>query len=142
MLIQTGWLTAFTRIATSAGVAYIAGTTIQGLVILNHASYIPQRWHTTMIYWAVTLFSAMVNILGVRVFPYIETLALVLYVFCFFALLVPLVYLAPQSSSAFVFQTVENSGGWSNRGISWCIGLITSTYSMTGKCVRAWGSHC
>ena len=132
MLTLVGWLTSFTRIATSASVAYITGTTIQGLIILNYASYTPQRWHATMIYWAVILLTTLVNILGVHVFPYIETLALVLYVFYFFALLVPLVYLAPQSSPSFVFQTFENSGGWENPGISWCIGLVTSTYSMTG----------
>lgn len=87
-----------------------------------------------MLYWAVIVLATMVNILGIHVFPYIETLALVLYVFYFFALLVPLVYLAPQSSASFVFHTFENSGGWRNSGISWCIGLITSTYSMTGEC--------
>ena len=132
MLKTSGWLTSFARIFTSAGVAYIAATTTQGLIILNYPLYIQQRWHGTLLYWAVLFLSTLVNILGVHVFPYIEIVALILYVFYFFALLVPLVYLSPQSSTAFVFQTVENSGGWASTGISWCIGLVTCAYALTG----------
>ena len=91
------------------------------------------RWHGTLFYWAVILLSILTNILGIRFFPHIETAALILHIVYFFALLVPLVYLAPQSSAAFVFQSFENSGGWTNNGVSWCIGLITSTYALSGQ---------
>ncbi|KAL9122705.1 MAG: hypothetical protein Q9187_000743 [Circinaria calcarea] len=105
---------------------------IQGLIILNYESYVYERWHGTFLYWAVILVSVLVNILGIRFLPYIETLALILHVLYFFMLLIPLVHLAPQSSSIFVFKSFENSGGWSNNGVSWCIGLITSTYALSG----------
>ena len=137
ILKPSGWLTSFARIFTSAGVAYIAATTTQGLIILNYPLYIQQRWHATLLYWAVLFLSTLVNILGVHVFPYIEIVALILYVFYFFALLVPLVYLSPQSSTAFVFQTIENSGGWTNTGVSWCIGLVTCAYALTGRTHQA-----
>lgn len=106
---------------------------IQGLVVLNYQSYHPKRWHGTLLYWAVILLSVLINILGIRVFPHIETAAFILYIVYFFTLLIPLVYLAPQSSTTFVFQSFENSGGWSHDGVSWCIGLITSTYALSGE---------
>ena len=128
-----GWTLALSRAAAAASGAYIAGTMIQGLIVLGYETYNPARWHGTLLYWAVILLSVLINVLGIRVFPHLETAALILHVVSFFALLVPLVYLAPQSSPSFVFRSFENSGGWSNDGISWCIGLLTSTYAMAGK---------
>jgi len=119
-------------VAAAASGSYVAGTMIQGLIILNYESYVYHRWHGTLLYWAIIFVSLLVNILGIRIFPHIETLALVLHVVYFFTLLVPLVYLAPQSSTTFVFRSFENSGGWNSNGVAWCIGLITSTYALSG----------
>ena len=105
---------------------------IQGLVILNYADYVPQQWHGTMLYWAVLLLIVMINILAIRAFPYIETVALIFHVIFFFTLLIPLVYLSPQSSPDFVFKSFENNSGWSNDAVSWLIGLLTSTYAFSG----------
>ena len=105
---------------------------IQGLIVLNIEGYEPIPWHGTMLYWAVLLFAVLVNILGIRFFPHIETLAFIFHICFFFVLLVPLVYLSPQSSASFVFADFENSGGWSNDGVSWCIGLLTSAWSFVG----------
>lgn len=128
-----GWITAFTRIAVTASVAFLAATMIQGLIILNYPdTYVPQQWHGTLMYWAVTLVIVCVNIFGIRIFPHLETLALILHVFFFFCILVPLVHLAPRSSAEFVFASFENNGGWHSDGVSWCIGLLTSTYSFSG----------
>lgn len=132
-LTWLGWTLAFSRACAAASGAYVAGTMIQGLIVLGYESYTPERWHGTLLYWAVILLSVLLNVLGIRVFPHIETAALILHIVSFFALLVPLVYLAPQSSPTFVFRSFENSGGWSNDGVSWCIGLLTSTYAMAGK---------
>ncbi|KAI1076552.1 putative amino acid permease [Whalleya microplaca] len=128
-----GWITAFMRIAVTASVAFLAATMIQGLVILNYAdTYEPQQWHGTLMYLAVTLVIVFINIFGIRIFPYIETLALILHIIFFFCILVPLVHLAPRSSTDFVFRSFANNGGWESNGVSWCIGLLTSTYAFSG----------
>ncbi|KAI0095426.1 putative amino acid permease [Hypoxylon sp. NC0597] len=57
---------------------------------------------------------------------------LILHVIFFFCILVPLVHLAPRSSAEFVLRSFENNGGWQSDGVSWCIGLLTSTYSFSG----------
>ncbi|KAL6716628.1 hypothetical protein ACLMJK_006196 [Lecanora helva] len=85
-----------------------------------------------MIYWAVLLLSVFVNILGIRIFPHIETLAFIFHICFFFVLLVPLVYLSPQSTTKFVFTDFENVGGWKSDGVSWFLGLLTSAWSFVG----------
>lgn len=138
-LYRLGWVTTFARLAVTASAAYVAGTMIQGLFVLNIESYVPERWHGTLLYCAVISCSAGVNILGIRYFPHIETLAFILHISFLFIFLVPLVYLSPQSSSSFVFADFENSGGWSNNGISWCIGLLTSAWCFVGMLfLRGW----
>ena len=106
---------------------------IQGLIILNIDTYEPLRWHGTMIYWAILLLSVLVNILGIRIFPHIETVAFILHICFFFVLLVPLVYLSPQSTAQFVFTDFENVGGWNSNGVSWFLGLLTSAWSFVGE---------
>ena len=106
---------------------------IQGLMILNLENYEPLRWHVTMIYWMVLLIAVLVNVLGIRVFPHIETAACLFHICFFFVLLVPLVYLSPRSSARFVFADFENSGGWNNNGVSWCLGLLSTAWSFVGE---------
>jgi amino acid transporter len=121
------------RIAVTASVAFLAATMIKGLAILNYSdSYQPEQWHGTLMYWAINLVIVLINIFGIRIFPYLETMALILHVIFFFCILVPLVHLAPRSSSEFVFGSFANNGGWENNGVSWCIGLLTSTYAFSG----------
>ena len=128
----TGWMIAFTRVTVTASISFLAGTMIQGLIILNYTTYEPQQWHGTLLYYALILIILLINIVGIRAFPYIETLALILHIVFFFALLIPLVYLAPQSTPDFVFHSFQNNGGWSNNAVSWIIGMLTSTYALSG----------
>lgn len=55
------------------------------------------------------------------------------HVIFFFALIIPLILLAPRSTPDFVFTTFVNDSGWSSNGVSWCIGLLTVTYCFMGK---------
>ena len=105
---------------------------IQGLIILNYPSYKPQQYHGTLLYYAIVALILFVNVFGMRIFPHIETIALILHIIFFFMLMVPMVYLAPRSSPKFVFASFENNGGWTSNGVSWCIGLLTSTYALSG----------
>ena len=105
---------------------------IQGVAVLNYDEYEPLPWQGTLIYWAVLLLTTAVNILGVRKFPHIETFAFIFFIAAFFIILVPLVYLTPQSSAKFVFTDFENSSGWSSDGLVWFIGLLNGAYTLLG----------
>lgn len=109
---------------------------LQGLIILNVENYEPTRWHGSMLYWMVLLIAVLVNILGIRIFPHIESVAFVFHICFFFVLLVPLVYLSPRSTAHFVFADFENAGGWKSNGVSWCLGLLTSAWSFVGEYLR------
>ena len=82
--------------------------------------------------WAIVALSLLINIFGIRILPHVASLAGICHVLFFFALLIPLVYLAPQSPASFVFATFENNGGWKQDGISWCIGLLTAVFPLVG----------
>lgn len=127
-----GWVSIFARLSVCASGAFVVGQLIQGLLVFNIASYEPLHWHSTMLYWLVLLVAMLVNILGIRIFPHIESAAFVCHICFFFVLLVPLVYLTPQSTAKFVFTGFENAGGWESNGISWCIGLLTSGWCFVG----------
>lgn len=128
----TGWVSVLAWVAATATPAFIAATLLQGLLVLKDPNYVLERWHGTLLFFAILLLSVSVNIWLIKFLPYLETIILVLHVGLFFALLVPLVYLAPQHSAEFVFTDFESLGGWSSPGIAWCVGLLTCAFPFTG----------
>lgn len=119
----------------AASAPFLAGTMIQGLLVLNYSpdSYTFERWHGTLLYWAILAFSALVNIYGSRALPIIENLTMALHVMLFFVLLIVMCVVSPtKNSAAFVFGNFQNQSGWSNDGIAWCIGLLSSCYVLIG----------
>lgn len=40
--------------------------------------------------------------------------------------------MAPKNTPSFVFKEVTNSSGWSNDGISWLVGLLSTVYPLLG----------
>ena len=127
-----GWLTVFARISLFASTSFVASQVIQGLIVLNVDGYSPIPWQGTLIYWAVIVLLTAINILGIKKFPHIETVAFIFFICLFFVFLVPLVYLTPQSSAKFVFTDYENSSGWDSDGLVWFIGLLNAAYTFVG----------
>ena len=127
-----GWLTVITWQALVAGTAYVAGTLVQGLLILNYPSYDYQRWHGTLLFYAVLAFALFVNTYLGRLLPQIESMMLLFHVLGFFGILIPLVYLAPHQPANEVFTTFLNLGDWSTTGLSFFVGLITAMDSFPG----------
>jgi hypothetical protein len=105
---------------------------IQGLLVLNYPTYVYERWHGTLILYAVLLVSVFVNTLAVKALPALEGLILALHILGFFAILIPLVYLAPMSTVRFVFADFFNSSGYAN-GLSWFVGLTASSVLFIGE---------
>lgn len=119
--------------ANSAAGAFFAATMIQGLLVLNNDSYVPARWQGTLLLWAALVVVVIVNTIGARVLPKIEGVILILHTLGFFAILIPLVYLAPHGSPSFVFTEFVNSAGWSSKGLAWFIGLISTNLPFIGR---------
>ena len=108
-------------------------TQIQGLLVLNYPDYVFQRYHGTLLMWAVVLLGLLINVFGIAILPHIGTVSGLCHLAFYFALLIPLVYLAPKKSASFVFTSFQNNSGWSSDGVSWCVGLLTMVFSLVGK---------
>lgn len=118
-----GWLCVLGWQTGAAFTAYVAGTQIQGLVVLNYADYVYEAWHGTLLSIAVAVFSAVFNITLAKKLPMIEAVVLIIHLFAFFGIVVPLWVLAPRSSAKDVFATFSDGGGWGSLGASSLIGI-------------------
>lgn len=72
--------------------------------------------------YAILLLAILVNTLLVKFLPHLEGIVMILHVVGFFAIMIPLVALAPISSASFVFTDFTNLSGYSSNGLSWLIG--------------------
>ncbi|KAK5170645.1 uncharacterized protein LTR77_005234 [Saxophila tyrrhenica] len=119
--------------AAAATGTYLGGLIIQSMVALNNPSYTPTRWQGTLILYAVLLVTLFVNTVLVRILPGLEGLILILHVVGFFAIMIPVVYLAPISDNAFVWTEFNNSfSGYHSAGLSWFIGQSASAILFIG----------
>ncbi|KAL8649564.1 MAG: hypothetical protein Q9210_004328 [Variospora velana] len=122
-LSVVGW-----QFVTASG-AFLCGTLIQGLVALTNPTYMPERWHGTLLLWAVIFVAVIVNTVLSNLLPKLECLILIIHVLGFFAVLIPLVYMAPHGDAASVFTVFVNQGGWPTTGLSFMVGLTGNVYA-------------
>jgi hypothetical protein len=126
-----GWLCVLVWQAGAASSAFLAGTEIQGLIVLNHPDYVFKRWHRTLFVTAVILISSLFNTVLARRLPLVEKGILILHFVEFLAIMIPLVILAPKSTSHEVFTTFHD-GGWGSTGLSCLVGIIFPVLSLLG----------
>lgn len=125
-LCFTGWQCAITSIT------YLAGTIIQGLIILNNPTYVAERWHGTLLVIAVAAFAVLFNTVLAKKLPMVEGLLLILHVLGLFAIIIVLWVLAPTANAKDVFTQFTNAGGWNSNGTSFMVGLLTPIISLIG----------
>ena len=82
--------------------------------------------------WAILAFAVLINTAATTSLAKFEGLILILHVAGFFAILIPLVYLAPHDSGHEVFTSFLNAGGWSSQTYSFFIGLVGPVYGFVG----------
>ncbi|KAF4630595.1 hypothetical protein G7Y89_g7543 [Cudoniella acicularis] len=127
-----GWLTVIAWQALVAGIGFVSGTMIQGLLILNYPEYIAQQWHATLLFYAVLSIALFINTYLGRVLPQIESLMLFFHIMGFCGILIPILYLAPHQDAMGVFTTFMNLGGWKTNFLSICVGLLTAMEAFPG----------
>ena len=110
----------------------MVGGIIQGLIALNDETYVPQRWHATLLTIAVISSSIIFNtFLAVRL-PLIEGIVLVLHLCGIFAIIIPLWVMAPRAPAHVALLDFQNNGGWPTTGLSAMIGLVTPLNVLIG----------
>ncbi|KAF2502800.1 amino acid transporter [Lophium mytilinum] len=128
-----GWLCVLGWQTGIPSVGYLAGTQIQGLIILNNPSYFPERWHGTLLVIAIATFSIVFNTVLARKLPLIEGAVLILHICGFFAILIVLWVLAPRSKASDVFGVFQDNGGWGNVGLSCLVGQLAPVFGLLGS---------
>jgi choline transport protein len=123
----------FAWIATCAQPVFLLGTTIQGLIILNSDTYVPERWHGTLLAWSTLAIPVICNIFTRRVLAPVEIIGGVTHIVFWIVFVATLLAMAPRSTSSFVFtQTITGLSGWSNVGVQWNIGLLSAVFPLCG----------
>lgn len=128
-----GWLTVTGWQAIVASGGYLCGTLIQGLIVLNHPTYTFERWHGTLLFWAVLFLAFIINTVLSSLLPKFEVLILLIHTLGFFVILIPLVHLAPHGTPSDVFKLFINGGGWPTMGLSFFVGLLGTVFSFLGS---------
>lgn len=123
---MTGWQ------AGLLSVGFIVGTIIQGLIVLNNPTYVFERWHGTLLVWAITAFCVIFNTVLAKRLPAVEGVVLTIHIMGLFAVIVPLWILSPRATSNEALLTFTNGGGWPTTGLSAMIGLLTPMGSLCG----------
>lgn len=135
-----------------AGQCFSVGLQVQGLMVLNDATYVPQPWHLTLLAIGAVAVCVVFNTLFARKLPTVESVMLVFHIIgafgvrralivsqCilmtssgFFAILIPLWVLAPKASSKEVWTGLQVSSGWSSTGLSFMVGVAGSLNGLIG----------
>lgn len=127
-----GWMCVLGWQTSCASSSFIAGTQIQGLVVLNYPNYDPKPWHGTLLTVAVAGFSVLFNTFLARKLPLIEALVLIIHVFAFFGILVTLWVLSPAADAKAVFTEFSDGGGWGSLGGSTLVGILAGILPLLG----------
>ena len=116
----------------AAGPALIANVII-GLAIFNYDDYVPQRWHTTLIMWALILVPVIFNLWFRKLLNAFELIGGLCHFLFFIIAIVTLSVLAERSTPQFVFRDfTQGLSGWENPGATWGLGLLAVTYAVNG----------
>lgn len=130
-----GWLCTLGWQAPAASAAFLCGTQIQGLLVLNHpGSYIAQPWHGTLLTIAVSLVSVVFNTVLARALPLAEGVVLVIHVFAWLGIVATLWAVAPMGDAAAVLTTFADRGWWggNDAGASTLVGITACILPLIG----------
>jgi len=103
------------------------------LIVLNDATYTPERWQGTLLTFAAVIFIASFNIFFARNLPLAEGIFACIHVFAFVPVIVCLWYLTPekQSAAAVFTQFTDNGAGWPSLGATVLVGQVSYCASMS-----------
>lgn len=129
---SSGWTIAIGWQVYLAGVCFMAGTVIQGLIALNVQDYVWQPYHGTLLTIAIIVFSIAFNTVLAAQLPLLEGIVLILHLAGILAIIIPLWVMAPRASASDAILTFSNNGGWSSTGLSSMIGLTAPLSVLIG----------
>lgn len=91
------------------------------------------RRHQSLLMIGIGVLGTLMNTYGAKHLPVLEGIVLIVHIFGFFCIIIPLWVLAPKAPASEVFGTFSNFGGWSTVGAACFVGSITATGSFAGS---------
>nr|POF04539.1 putative amino-acid permease pb24d3.02c [Quercus suber] len=128
----TGWLCVLGWQVNIASGSYLVALQLQGIIVLNNEGYVAQPWHATLMIIAVAIIAICFNTFFAKKLPLIEGLILIIHIFGFFGILIPLWALSPRAPAKEVFTEFTNVNGWPTQGLACLVGIIGPMYSLIG----------
>lgn len=110
----------------------IMSNTVQGLISFHKPDYVPQGWHATLFMYAFIVVPVLCNLALRRMLNTLETVGGIFHVLFFIVVIAVMATMSERSTPEFVFKTLTNDvSGWTNPGVSWCLGLLTTVFPIT-----------
>ena len=126
-----GWLCAISWQAGLGGSAYLAGTIIQALFVLNIETYNYERWQGSLLGLAFLVIGVIFNTVLARRLPMVEGI----FVFCHIlgiVIFIPLLVLAPRREGGSPLVEFFNPSGWISNGVATLAGINAPITSLIG----------
>ncbi|USW54167.1 Putative amino acid/polyamine transporter I [Septoria linicola] len=127
-----GWFCVLGWQAGIAGQCFTVASQVQGLIVLNDDSYVPQPWHAVLLTIAAVTVAVVFNSFFARKLPLVEGLVLILLIFGFFAVLIPLWVFAPRQPSSAVWTDFRQIAGWPSMGVASLVAFTGPIYALIG----------
>lgn len=127
-----GWVCVLGWQAGAVINAYLAATEIQGLIVLNNPNYEMHSWHGTLLLIAVAAIAIFFNTFLIKKLSMIEGMILMLHIFGFFAILIPLWVTSPRKQASEVFFDFQDNGDWGSIFGACFLGVLSPVFSFIG----------
>jgi choline transport protein len=102
-------------------------------VINSQPSYVPERWHGTLMVFALIAICLIFNTFLSKFLPQVETAILFLHITLFVVVLIVITVMSPtKSTDSEVWTQFLNEGGYESKGLSFFVGLITPVFAFSG----------
>ena len=111
--------------------AFLAGTQIQGLLVLNYPWYVYHAWPGTLLVIAILIVATLFNTYLAKQLALVEGCVLVIHIVGFFCILIPLWVTSKLTTSHEVWTTFYDPG-WGNQGLSTLVGIVASVAPLLG----------
>lgn len=107
---------------------------MQSQIADNIPSYIPERWHLTLIMWALLISVGLMNMYIFWLIPWLELTAGIMHVILFIIFVVVLVTLAPRHDSHFVWFSETIQSGWDrSSAVAFNLGMLVPAWGFIGR---------
>ncbi|KIV86604.1 hypothetical protein PV11_02204 [Exophiala sideris] len=127
-----GWVTWFAWVSALAGSTSGEAALLQALIHYNIPGYNPERWHVTLLMWALLISVGLMNMYSFWVIPWLELTAGIMHVVLFIIFVVVLVTLAPRHDSQFVWFDDSTQSGWDSKFVAFNLGMLAPAWGFIG----------